>query len=105
MDRPEPSALTASTWQLPFPVLSDPDLNAHSAWNVTDQTGWLDRAAIRALMGAQLEDWSGRSDGAIAIAASFYVDAEGTVRWAHADLALKERPSPAQILEAIDALE
>lgn len=51
-----------------------------------------------------LEQSSGRTHHTIAVPSIFIVDQAGIVRWAHAALDYKVRPSNEQILAAIDAL-
>lgn len=53
--------------------------------------------------GIDLQAWSGRDDGKIAVSSAFIVDTGGLVRWAHTDLDYKTRPSVEQLLAAIDA--
>ena len=53
--------------------------------------------------GIDLQVWSGRDDGKIAVSSAFIVDTGGLVRWAHTDLDYKTRPSVEQLLAAIDA--
>ena len=104
VDLPDAASVTQATWEIPYPVLSDPELAAHRAWRVVDELSGVERVML-GLAGAKIRARSGRSDGAVAVASMFYVDAGGVVRWAHADLELKERPTVAQILAAIDAAE
>lgn len=54
--------------------------------------------------GIDLERASGRSHHAIAVPSLFVIDGKGVVRWAHANLDYKVRPSTVQILAAIDGL-
>ena len=100
VDRAEASARTSASWEIPFPVLSDPDLAAHQAFHVGNEVEpeTLDR--LRA-MGMDLEHSSGREHHVIAVPAIFLIDREGVVTWAHADLDYRRRPSPEQVLGAI----
>lgn len=102
VDGIEESAKTQATYAIPFPVLSDPDLSAHRAYRVLDEVGAEEFARLQGF-GIDLERASGRSHHVIAVPAIFLIDGEGTIRWAHADVNYKRRPSTAQILAAIDA--
>lgn len=103
VDEPESGARTRASWEIPFPVLSDPDLVAHRAFRVLEP---LDDAMVERLLGhgMDVEASSGRTHHTIAVPALFLVDQEGVVRWSHADRDYRTRPSPQQIIEAIDAL-
>ena len=103
VDRADESAKTQASWEIPFPVLSDPDLEAHTAWKVLNQ---VDEETYAKLIGYghDLEAASGRDHHTIAVPSMFLIDAGGTVRWAHADPSYKVRPTPEQIFEVVDAL-
>ncbi len=103
VDRADESAKTRASWEIPFPVLSDPDLVAHTAWNVLNHVDdetyqWLTG------LGHDLEEASGRDHHTIGVPSMFLVDADGTVRWAHADPAYKVRPTPEQVFAIVDGL-
>jgi peroxiredoxin len=101
VDLPDHAAVTEATWELPFPVLSDPELVAHEAYGVVTRLKGPEKVML-GLAGAGIRDRSGRDDGAMAIPSLFLVN-EGRIAWAHADLELKERPSMEAVLSAIDA--
>ncbi len=103
VDRVQEAARTQATYEIPFPVLSDPDLAAHRAYRVLHQADAAEVARLGAA-GIDLEKASGRAHHVIAVPAIFVIDRDGFVRWAHADPDYKLRPSPAQLLAAIDAL-
>lgn len=104
VDRPEEAAKTRATYEIPFPVLSDPDLAAHRAYRVMHEVDDAERERL-AGFGMDIERASGRDHHVIAIPSVFVVDAEGVVRWAHADPDYRVRPSNEQILAALDRLE
>lgn len=101
VDRPDAAALAQRTYEIPFPVLSDPALAAHGAFNVILTVDAETRAQYRN-HGIDLEAWSGRNDGSIAVSSAFLVGADGVVRWAHSDLDYSTRPSVEQLLGVID---
>jgi len=103
VDLPAPASVTQANWDIPFPVLSDPELAAHTAWSVLDPLSGGERFML-GLAGADLKARTGQEKVSVAVASLFLVDEGGVVRWAHADLALKERPSVAQILAEIDTV-
>lgn len=103
VDQADEAARTKASYEVPFPVLSDPDLAAHRAYRVVHEVGSAEYARLSSF-GIDLERASGRKHHAIAVPALFVVDAAGVVRWAHADPDYKVRPSVAQLLAVIDGL-
>jgi peroxiredoxin len=103
VDRPDASSLAQRRYEIPFPVLSDPDLHAHQAFKVVLD---VDAATVKKYQGygIDLEQWSGRDHHKIAVAAVFLLDSDGVVQWAHASKDFKTRPSPEQLLAVIDGL-
>lgn len=103
VDRVEEGARTRASWQIPFPVLSDPDLVAHRAFRVLEVVDAETQERYRSF-GIDLEGASGRDHHTIAVPSVFVIDAEGQVLFAHADRDYRTRPSNAQLLEALDGL-
>ncbi len=104
VDRPLESGRTVASYEIPFPVLSDPDLHAHDAYRVTHEVDADEHARLTAF-GIDLEQASGRSHHVIAVPATFLIDARGVVRWAHADENYRVRPFTEQLLGVIDGLK
>lgn len=102
VDRTDGAALAQKTYEIPFPVLSDTELAAHKAFDVVLE---VDATTVEKYKtyGIDLEAWSGRSDGKIAVSSAFLVDEDGVVQWAHTSLDYKTRPSVAQLLSVIDS--
>jgi peroxiredoxin len=102
VDRVEEAARTQASWEVPFPVLSDPDLVAHEAFRVVYAA---DDAEVERLakVGLDVEGASGRTHHKFAVPSLFYVESPGVIRWVHIERDYKTRPSPEQILAAIDA--
>ncbi|MCQ3827968.1 redoxin domain-containing protein [Microbulbifer elongatus] len=100
-DKPDAGAMAKATYEIPFPVLSDPDLKAHEAFDVVVQ---IDDATAEKYKtyGIVLEDWSGRDHHKIAAPGIFLVSKEGAVEWAHVSKDYKTRPSVAQLLQILD---
>ncbi|WP_160154271.1 peroxiredoxin-like family protein [Microbulbifer sp. ALW1] len=100
-DKPDASALAKATYEIPFPVLSDPDLKAHEAFDVVVQ---IDDATAEKYKGygIDLEAWSGRGHHKIAAPGIFLLDKTGTVQWAHVSKDYKTRPCVAQLLAVLD---
>jgi peroxiredoxin len=103
VDQADEAARTKTSYEIPFPVLSDPNLAAHRAYRVVHEVGSAEYARL-ASFGIDLERASGRKHHAVAVPALFVVDAAGVVRWAHADPDYKVRPSVAQLLGVLDGL-
>jgi peroxiredoxin len=99
VDRPDAAAVTRKAYEVPFPVLSDPDLKAHEAFNVVLQ---LDTASVARLAkyGHEIEKWSGKDHHKMAVPAVFLVR-DGKVAWAHVARDYKTRPSTEQLLTAV----
>lgn len=101
VDRPDESAKTSATYEIPFPVLSDSDLTAHKAFNVAFEVDDETVAKYESI-GIDLEKSSGKDHHTVAVPSMFLVGEDGEVLWAHADLDYKTRPTPDQVLAAVD---
>lgn len=101
-DEVDAAALAQSRYEIPFPVLSDPDLSAHKAFRVVMSLTPELYETYKGY-GIDVEQWSGRDHHQFAVASAFLVDPKGKVKWAHASLDYKQRPSVAQLLGVIDA--
>ncbi len=102
VDTPDRAAVMEATYEVPFPVLSDPDLLAHRVFNVVLTPGrktlWLYR-----LFGLVPSEWSGREHNSFAVASAFIIDKNGRVVVSHAPKDYKSRPSVDQLLGLIEA--
>ena len=103
VDRQEEAADTNSAYEIPFPVLSDPDLTVHRAFGVTYDAE-AEEVEQLAEHGMDIEEASGRDHNSYAVPSIFIIDADGTVRWSHANLDYSIRPSTQQLLGVIDEL-
>lgn len=101
-DKPDAAALASRTYEIPFPVLSDPELIAHDVFEVTMK---LDDALIPKYKryGINLEDWSGQNHHKFAVSSAFIVNNKGLVEWSHSSKDYKTRPSVKQLLQILDA--
>lgn len=102
VDRPEAAAQTRASYEIPFPVLSDPDLEAHRAFRVVHQASDKERAALREA-GVDLEAASGKSHHSYAIPSMFLFGEDGKLVWRHVDPDYTVRPSMDQVLRILDA--
>jgi peroxiredoxin len=84
-DSPETNADLARQAELDYPILSDPALHAIDAYGLRHAG-------------------AGPDGHDIAHSASVLVDAAGIVRWTFVTRNLRVRPTPADVLAAIDAL-
>lgn len=102
VDRIEEASRTNAVYQIPFPVLSDPELSFIRGFRVENH---VDDALLTKMksFGVDLEGYSGKAHHVVAIPALFLIDRQGVVRWAHDDPTYTIRPTTAQILSAIDA--
>ncbi|MGI9295300.1 MAG: peroxiredoxin-like family protein [Pseudomonadales bacterium] len=100
VDEPDKTAMMSAKYNIPFPVLSDPSLIAHRAFNVVLD---LDAATLEKYQqyGINLQDWSGKKHNKIAVASAFLVDQSGRILVSHAPTDYRTRPSIEQLLELI----
>lgn len=99
VDKPDQAKVTAASWEIPFPVLSDSALAVHEAFGVVFRVDEATQETYRG-WGIDLEAASGRTDGAIAVPSLFRVQ-DGAIAWAHADPSYKVRSDPEQVLAAL----
>lgn len=104
VDQVDAAALAQRRYEIPFPVLSDPDVIAHTGFNVAMEMTPEMYEAYKGY-GIDVEQWSGREHHKFAVASAFLVDKKGKILWSHASLNYKERPSVAQLLEVIDSIK
>jgi peroxiredoxin len=100
-DLPRRAADTTASYDVPFPLLSDPKLTVVRAFRVAIDVPREDLAKYEGYA-KTLEDYSGETHHVVAIPAMFLV-VGGVVRWAHGDPKYTVRPTTAQLLAAIDA--
>lgn len=103
VDAMDAVARTQATYEVPFPMLSDPDLAAHEAYRVVRTVDDAEAERLRR-MGIELEHWSGRGHHKIAVPAIFLIDRQGTVRFAHAAHDYKTRPRLEDVIARIGAI-
>lgn len=103
VDELEGAKTTLQTYEVPFPLWSDPDLKAHEAFKVVLE---VPPAGVEKLQGygISLERWSKRKHHKIAIPSIFILDRQRKVLWAHADQNHRRRPKLEQLLAVIDGL-
>lgn len=103
VDQPDKAAETQAGYDIPYPVLSDPDLTVHEAFDVAYQA---EEEEVEQLAehGMDIEEASGRDHNTYAIPSVFVIDSDGEVRWAHANRDYSIRPSPDQLLSVVDEL-
>ena len=92
---------TQETYEVPFPLLSDPDVKVHTAFKVVNDLG--DAGTQRLLeFGIDVERWSKRKHHKIAVPSIFLIDREGVVRFAHAAHDYKTRPDTDALLAVLE---
>lgn len=104
VDQADAAALTSSTYQIPFPVLSDSELVALNTFNVAMPLDAETLSRYKAY-GIVPSDWSGKNHNTIAVSSAFIIDTQGRVRFSHATSDYKSRPSPEQLLHVIELLK
>jgi peroxiredoxin len=100
-DKPDEAAKTEATYEVPFPLLSDPDLVAHEAFGVVFEVPADDVERLKE-MGMDLEAASGRDHHTIAMPSLFLFGEDGELLWQHADPDYSVRPRVDQILKVLD---
>lgn len=101
VDEIDGALVTEKAYDVPFPLLSDPDLRAHEAYRVVHDVP-PEMVKKLADYGISLERWSRRKHHKLAVPSLFLLDQERKVLWAHADRNHRRRPKLEQILAAID---
>lgn len=103
VDDIEGANVTKAAYKVPFPLLSDPDLKAHTAFNVIFDVDAKELERLESI-DIDLTAWSKRKHHKIAVPSLFLIDKDGVVKWAHAEKNFRVRPSLEQVLEAITPL-
>lgn len=103
VDRPEEGSRTSSAYSIPFPVLSDSDLDAHRAYDVLHVVD-AETLARYDEMGLDLASASGRDHHTVAVPSVFVIGADGTLLFQHVDRDYRTRPSADQLLGVLDTL-
>lgn len=101
VDAPDKTSLVSATYSIPFPVLSDPTLAAHTEFNVLLK---LDETTLEKYRGYGLDlaAWSQQDHNTIAVASVFLIDQQGKVLFSHAPEAYQQRPSVQELLTVIE---
>lgn len=104
VDEIDGALVTAKAYEVPFPLLSDPELKAHEAYRVVQQ---VPPEGVKKLAeyGISLERWSKRKHHKIAVPSLFLLDRDLEVLWAHADRNHRRRPKLDQLLASLDQVE
>jgi peroxiredoxin len=101
VDQMSEASKTEQAYEIPFPVLADPDLKAHEAFDVIYEAE--DEEVERlAKMGMDLEAASGRDHHSYAIPSVFLISTDAEILWAHAHLDYSKRPTIEQLVEVLD---
>ena len=100
-DTADKAATTLAQFDIPYPILSDPKLIAHEAFNVVLQVDD-ERLEWYKSKGLLLKDWSGQEHNKVAVASAFIVDRQRRVLFSHAPTDYATRPSIDQLLSVID---
>jgi peroxiredoxin len=101
VDTPNEEAKTQGKQGTKFPMLSDSKLEAHKAFKIVHAAPEAEQKALTGY-GIDLKAFSGEDHKSFATPAIFLVDKSGTVKWVHVDEDYKTRPSPKQLLAALD---
>lgn len=102
VDKTDAATLSQRSYEIPFPVLSDPDLKAHTAFNVIMDVDDATYERYKSY-GIDLEQWSGKNHHKIAVSSAYIIGSDGLVKWVHTSLDYKTRPSIAQFLAVLDS--
>lgn len=93
---------TLKTYEVPFPLLSDPEAKVHEQFKVANDLNkgekgheWLKTKGI------DVERWSKRKHHKVAIPSIFLIDQDLVVRFAHAAHDYKTRPKTEALVEKL----
>jgi peroxiredoxin len=103
VDLPNEEAQTQARQGVAFPILSDPKLVAHRAFNVIHVADDAQQKRL-ARLGIDLTTYAGETHHSFAIPSIFLVDRAGVIRFVHVDDDYETRPSPHQLLQIADRL-
>lgn len=100
VDKISEAAKTKANYEVPFPILSDPDLAWHKAFKVLEK---LSPEMVDKLKGYKIdvEAASGRDHHTIAVPSVFLIRKGGKIAFAHADRDYKVRPGATALVEAL----
>ena len=102
VDEPDKAAMVDAQYEIPFPVLSDPQLMAHAAFNVILELNEETLAQYKEY-GIDLPAWSGQEHNKIGVSSVFLIDRSGKVLFSHAPKDYRTRPSVAQLVAMVEA--
>lgn len=102
VDEPDAASLLTSAYDVPFPVMSDSDLDGHQAYNVVLTVTEAEYQA-RLARGTDMEAFSGEDHHSMAVPSTFLIEKGGKLVWSHVDVNFRVRPSAKQLLEVADA--
>lgn len=96
--------MARKTYEVPFPLLSDPEARVLAAYKVVNQ---LDDKAAKWLIDKNLdiERFSGQTHHKLAIPSMFLISEDRKVVWAHADRNHRQRPPVVAVLDAIKGVK
>ncbi len=108
MAEPEQAAAFRSSYELPFRLLADPQRQAYrafglqrgSVWTVAGPVNWVAglKSFVRHGAGIPVGD-------PFQLAGTFVIDREGIIRYVHHAANSADRPSNAELIAALEALE
>ncbi len=102
--RPTDSQATQAKLSLEFPVLSDPGNAAARRFGLVFQLPEYLRP-IYEKFGINLAEANGDASFELPVPATYVIDKDGTIRWAHLNLDYRTRAEPSDVLAALDALK
>lgn len=100
-DLADRASMVEAKYDIPFPVLSDPDLKAHTMFNVILTLDEKTVEKYKKRYGIDLQQWSGREHRSFAVSSAFLVGKDGKILFSHAPKDYRKRPSVDQLLKII----
>ena len=101
---PIASSETVDSLSLRFAALADPGNAAARAFGIVFTLPEYVRP-VYAKVGIDLPAANGDSSFELPVPATYVIDTDGTIRWAHIDLDYRTRAEPTDVLAALDALK
>ena len=100
---PSSSAEIQKAKELAFPVLSDPGNAVARTYGLVFTLPEYVRPVFEKF-GIDVPGTNGEDSFELPVPATYVIDQDGTIRWAHVDLDYRTRAEPGDLLVALDAL-
>lgn len=101
VDAVDPTEKMRAAYDVPFPLLSDPDAKVHDAYRVSKVLTPEEVAKLKKF-GHDIPKWSGKGHQKIAIPAMYLIMKDKRLAWAHVDTNYRRRIRAKAILAELE---